>query len=293
MRQRNRLLAQLGFFILQNPFLSNFISGNIYQGRLKHICTPGLNCYSCPAAAVSCPIGATQLFFAGVRQSVSLYVTGFLLAIGTVFGKFICGYVCPMGLLQDLTYQIKTPKLILRLRFLRYVKYVVLLLFVILLPLLIRNEISGLGNPWFCAYICPSGTIFGAVPLIATNEFLRNMIGSQFFLKIFIAAGLLILSVFILRIFCRVLCPLGAIYALLNRISVFHMQCDKSKCTSCRICAKACHIKIEPMHEPNAAECFRCGKCVQACGKKALSYRVSRQKQDDSTASHMENKQNR
>jgi len=264
------------FFFLQNPFLGNFFTGRIYSGELKRMCTPGLNCYSCPAAAVSCPIGATQLFFAGARHSISLYVTGFLLTTGVIFGRFICGFVCPMGLLQDLLYRIKTPKLILGLRFLRYVKYVVLALFVIILPMVITHELSGIGHPWFCAYICPSGTLFGAVPLLAANDFLREFIGMQFVLKISIAIGVVILSMFVLRIFCRVLCPLGAIYALLNRIVILHMQCDKNKCTTCGNCSKACHIKIEPMKHPNAAECFRCGKCVNSCGQKALAYKVTR-----------------
>jgi len=281
MKQHRRLAAQFGFFLLQNPFLRNFFSGEIYQGNLKRICTPGLNCHSCPAAATSCPIGSAQMVFAGVRHSISLYVTGFLLSVAVIFGRFICGFVCPMGLLQDLLYKIKTRKLIVRLRFLRYVKYVILVLFVIILPMVIRHELSGMGRPWFCAYICPTGTVFGAVPLMAVNDFLRQFIGFQFILKAIIAGGILILSVFILRIFCRVLCPLGAIYGLFNKFAILHMQCDKSKCTSCKLCVKACHIKIEPLHHPNDAECFRCGKCVNVCREKALSYKVRGQKQAD------------
>ena len=272
MRQGRRLLTQFGFFILQNPMLKNFITGQIYQGDLKTVCSPGLNCYSCPAAVVSCPIGATQLFLAGIKHSVSLYVTGFLLTVGVVFGRFICGFVCPMGLLQDLLYRIRTPKLVLRLRFLRYLKYVVLVVFVVILPLAIANELSGLGQPWFCKYICPSGTIFGAAPLVAVNEFLRQFTGAQFVLKMAIAFGVIISSVFIFRIFCRVLCPLGAIYALLNKIALLHMRCDHEKCISCGRCAKACHIKIEPVSQPDSPECVRCGKCVGSCPQKALVY---------------------
>jgi len=235
-----------------------------------------LNCYSCPAAALSCPIGATQLFLAGVRQSISLYVTGFLLTIGVVFGRFICGYVCPMGLVQDLIYRIKAPKLILRLRFLRYVKYAVLVLFVVVLPLVIRHELSGLGQPWFCMIICPSGMLFGAIPLLSVNEFLRQFTGGLFVLKLCIAAGLLLTSAFVFRFFCRVLCPLGAIYALMNKVALLHMRCDKEKCTSCGKCAIACHIKIEPDLKPNSPECVRCGKCVNACSQSALSYTMKR-----------------
>jgi len=268
---RGRLLAQLGFFLVQNPFLHHFFSGRIYQGRLKHLCTPGLHCHSCPAAAFSCPMGAAQSFFAGVRYSVSLYVTGFLLAVGITFGRFICGYVCPMGLVQDLLYRTKTRKFILRLRWLRYVKYGVLAVFVIVLPLAIRHEISGMGALWFCAYICPSGTLFGALPLMAANTGLRGLVGGQFFIKLGFAVGVVVLSVFILRVFCRVLCPLGAIYSLFNRVAIFRMACDKEKCTDCARCADACHLKIEPMKTPNHAECFRCGKCVQACNENALN----------------------
>lgn len=272
MKQSRRLLAQIGFFILQNPFLKNFITGEIYKGDIKNVCAPGLNCYSCPAAAASCPIGAIQLFLAGVRHGVSLYVAGFLLTAGVVFGRFICGFVCPMGLLQDLAYSVKTPKLLLRLRFLRYLKYAVLAVFVVILPLALANELSGLGQPWFCKYICPSGTIFGAIPLLAVNGFLRKFAGAQFIFKLSLAIGVLAAAVFIFRAFCRVLCPLGAIYSLFNKISVLRMRCDRDKCVSCGSCAKACPARLEPASQPNSPECVRCGKCANACPKNALTY---------------------
>ena len=265
-----RLFIQLAFFLLQNPLLGNFFRGRIYQGELKKICTPGLNCYSCPAAVTSCPLGAMQLFVGGVKHSISLFVTGFLLSTGIIFGRFICGYVCPMGLLQDLLYKIKTPKLKPRLKYTRYIKYVVLALFVFILPYVIRHELSGLGSPWFCEYICPSGTIFGAAPLLAVNEFLRSMLGWRFILKISIAVGIIIGSVFVFRIFCRVLCPLGAIYSLFNRFAVFKMHCDKEKCVSCGDCRKACHIHINPAKQPNSPECVRCRGCVSSCKERAL-----------------------
>jgi len=265
-----RLLTQIFFFLLQNPLLKNFFDGVIYQGRLKMLCTPGLNCYSCPAAVMSCPIGALQLFFAGVRHSISLFVTGFLLSVGVVFGRLICGYVCPMGLLQDLTYKIKTPKLLMQFRFLRYMKYLVLVVFAALLPMLVLNELSGIGEPWFCKYICPSGTIFGAIPLLAANGFLREIAGMLLIVKLAIAAALLIASVFIYRPFCRVFCPLGAIYALFNKIAFIKMRCDREKCTSCGDCEKACNIMLKPSKQPNSPECIRCGDCKAACQVKAL-----------------------
>ena len=268
-----RLLIQLAFFLLQNPLLKNFVTGTIYQGELKRICTPGLNCYSCPAAVVSCPIGAMQLFLAGAGQSVSLFVTGFLLSVGAVFGRIICGYVCPMGLLQDLLYKIKTPKKSLRLRYLRYLKYFVLALFVILLPLVVRHELSGMGSPWFCKYICPSGMIFGALPLIAVNEFLLGMTGALFAFKTAIAVGFVSSSVFVYRFFCRTLCPLGAIYSLLNRFAFIRMRCDKEKCVACGACGEACPLHLKPVENPNSPECVCCTKCMGTCPTRALGFR--------------------
>ena len=271
-----RLLSQVFFFILQNPLLGNFINGTIYRGELKRICTPGLNCYSCPAAITSCPVGAMQFYLAGVKHSISLFVTGFLLTVGAVFGRFICGYVCPMGLLQDLLYKIKVPKLKTQMKYIRYIKYAVLVLFVILLPLLIRHELSGLGEPWFCKYICPSGMIFGAVPLLIVNEAYREMAGTLFIWKSILASCLVLISVPVYRFFCRVLCPLGAVYALLNPIALVRMRCDKEKCTSCGDCSKACNLKLKPEQKPNSPECVRCGDCIKACGSKALSNGIKR-----------------
>ena len=280
-RLKNRLLIQVGFLVAQNPFLQNFFTGSIYQGNLKRFCTPGLNCYSCPAAAFSCPIGSLQLFFAGLRHNFSLFVTGFLLSVGVVFGKFICGYVCPMGLMQDLLYKIKSRKFILTFRFLRYIKYAVLGIFVIILPYAVRHELSLQGRPWFCAYVCPSGTILAAIPLIAANDFLRNFLGWQFLLKISIALAIIAASVFVLRIFCRILCPLGAIYGLFNRISVFGIIADKFKCVSCKQCKMACHIALDPIEQANSPECFRCGNCVKTCNTKAFSYGITTISQRD------------
>jgi len=255
---------------LQNPLLKNFTDGTIYTGRLKIACTPGLNCYSCPAAVLSCPIGAMQLFFAGVKHNISLFVTGFLLSVGVVFGRLICGYVCPMGLLQDLIYKIKSPKKVVRLKILRYIKYFILIIFVIMLPLMIRHELSGLGEPWFCKFICPSGIIFGAIPLLTFNPFLHDFVGILFIIKLVIAILIILISIIIYRPFCRILCPLGAIYALLNKIAILRMRCDKEKCISCGDCEKVCKIMLEPSKKPNSPECIRCNECKAACKQKAL-----------------------
>ena len=145
--------------------------GSIYKGPGKFICLPGLNCYSCPGALGSCPIGSLQAVIGSRSYRFSFYVAGFLLLFGALFGRLVCGWLCPFGLVQDLLYKIPFVKKLRRLpgdRWLKYLKYVILAGFVIVLPLTVL-DIVGQGQPWFCKYICPSGTLFAGIPLIASN----------------------------------------------------------------------------------------------------------------------------
>jgi polyferredoxin len=219
----------------------------------------------------SCPIGALQAVIGSAKYNFSLYVTGMLLLFGMIAGRWICGWLCPFGLLQDLLHRIPGTKLKVpaRLRWLRFTKYAVLLVLVILLPMLSVSA-TGLGDPWFCKYVCPSGTLLGALPLMAANGPLRNAAGLLFAWKLGFALAIALLSVFIYRFFCRFLCPLGAVYGLLNRLALCRMRLEKSKCTQCGACTAACKLDIEPFKTPNSPECIRCGRCRKACPHGAL-----------------------
>ena len=158
-----------------------------------------------------------------------------LLLFGTVFGRLICGFLCPFGFVQDLLYKIRTKKAAVSTRLdrpLRKVKYVVLILLVLLLPALARGP-YGVGDPWFCKYLCPAGTLEGGIPLLLQNAGLRELAGFLFSWKLAILLVVLVGSVLLYRPFCKYLCPLGAIYGLFNRLSVYRMGVDASKCTHC------------------------------------------------------------
>lgn len=266
-----RIYIQFISFVATNLNITGFINGTVFRGGTKYVCVPGLNCYSCPGALGSCPIGALQAVLGSAKHKISLYVVGLLILFGVTMGRWICGFLCPFGLLQDLTYKIKSKKIIMseKLGFLKYTKYVVLIVMVIVLPMTILNE-YGNGLPYFCAYLCPSGTFFGALPLISVNDSLRELIGFQFYYKLSILIGLLVLSVFLYRVFCRYLCPLGAIYGFFNKISLIRFGVDMNKCTDCKACSKACKMQIDPLKTPNSSECIRCMDCVNACQFGAL-----------------------
>ena len=159
--------------LLTNIHLPNFKKGALYQGAGKYVCVPGLNCYSCPGAAGACPIGAFQAVVGSSKFKFSYYITGILILIGVLLGRFICGFLCPFGWFQELLHKIPSPKISTKkLKPLRYLKYVVLLVMVVLLPMLVTNQL-GMGDPFFCKYLCPQGVLEGAIPLSLTNAGIR------------------------------------------------------------------------------------------------------------------------
>lgn len=263
-----RKLIQIAAFGFTNPYLGNFRDGKIYTGSWKKFCNPGLNCYSCPAASYACPIGALQAVGGSMNYNFSFYVVGFLLAIGVIFGRLICGYVCPFGLLQELLYKIPFPKSKLP-KWTTYIKYVVLVIFVLILPVAVTNYM-GIGKPAFCEFICPAGTLEGGIPLLSTHSELRQTIGHIFSIKITILILILLGTLSVYRFFCKTLCPLGAIYGLLNKISLYHLEIDKTLCVNCGKCSKVCQMDVDPVKTPDSMECIRCGACAAACPVNAL-----------------------
>lgn len=270
---RFRGWVQAGAALLTNLHLPNFFRGRLYQGAGKAVCVPGLNCYSCPAASGACPIGAFQAVVGSSKFRFSYYITGTLILLGVLLGRFICGFLCPFGWFQELLHKIPTKKLSTRrLRPLTYLKYAVLLVMVVLLPALAVNEV-GMGDPFFCKYLCPQGVLEGAIPLSLTNAGIRAALGTLFTRKLSILLAVAVLSVVFYRPFCKWLCPLGAFYALLNKVSLFQMQVDPNKCISCGKCAKACQMDVDITKTPNHTECIRCGMCVRACPTHAVAFR--------------------
>ena len=270
---RFRGLIQAGATLLTNIHLPNFIKGGLYQGKGKYVCVPGLNCYSCPAASGACPIGAFQAVVGSSKFRFSYYITGFLILLGVLLGRFICGFLCPFGWLQELLHKIPTKKLSTKkLKPLTYVKYAVLVVMVFLLPMLMKGDI-GIGDPYFCKYLCPQGVLEGAIPLSIANSGIRAALGSLFNWKLGVLITVVVLSVLFYRPFCKWICPLGAFYALLNRVSLFQMKVDKDKCVSCGKCARACKMDVDVTKFPNHTECIRCGMCVKACPTGAVRFR--------------------
>ncbi len=266
-KTHKRRITQVVTALLYNSNFTGFVTGTIYQGDLKMACVPGLNCYSCPGAIGACPLGSLQSALVSFKYRFPYYILGLMLLMGVLLARFICGFLCPFGFIQEMLYKIPTKK-IGKNRItsaLSYLKYILLVLTVVIATVL-------LGAPWFCKFICPAGTLEAGIPLVIVNSQIRAVVGALFSWKVFILVLILVSAVFCFRSFCRFLCPLGAFYALFNRIAVFRMEVDSAKCDSCGACKSFCKLDIKKVGD---RECVQCGDCRDVCPQKAISRKVN------------------
>ena len=271
LKPSRRKIIQLYTALLFNANLKGFITGNIYQGNVKSMCIPGLNCYSCPGAVGACPLGSLQGSFSANKSTI-YYVFGILFLYGLLFGRMICGWLCPFGLIQELLYKIKTPKLKKSpaTRILSYLKYIILVFFVFIVPITYAFRDTPL--PAFCKYICPAGTLEGGLGLLANkvNESYFSMLGPLFTWKFLLLVSITVASIFMFRMFCRFICPLGALYGLFNKISFFGVKINANKCTNCNLCVNHCKMDINTVGDH---ECISCGDCINVCPTGAIVWK--------------------
>ena len=270
-----RRLVQLYAAVLYNAHIKGFATGQIYTGPVKAVCVPGLNCYSCPGAVGACPLGALQNAIAASASRPGFYVIGMLMLFGLALGRTICGWLCPVGLIQELLHRLPTPKVKKNrvTRALSFLKYAVLAVFVVAVPA--WYALQRFPVPAFCKYICPAGTLEGAVGLLAhpANADKFGMLGLLFTRKFVILAVMLASCVFVYRAFCRFVCPLGAIYGLFARLAMVGVRVEEARCSGCGACLRACPMDIRRVGDH---ECIHCAACADVCPDKAISLRAGR-----------------
>ena len=266
-----RKWIQLYAALLYNANLKGFVQGNIYKGNTKVLCAPGINCYSCPGAVGACPLGSLQGAISS-GHSTLWYVGGILLLYSILFGRMICGWVCPFGYIQELVYKLKTPKMKKNkfTRILSYFKYVLLIIFVFIIP--IMYALKDKPFPAFCKFICPAGTLEGGMILLANevNASYFSMLGPIFTWKFLLMVSIMVGCVFVFRLFCRFLCPLGALYGLFNKFSVFGVKVEEHNCINCNLCVKHCKMDVNKVGDQ---ECICCGECMNVCPTDCIKWK--------------------
>ncbi|MCD6361512.1 MAG: 4Fe-4S binding protein [Armatimonadetes bacterium] len=232
----------------------------IFQARA--VCLPVLNCWACPLAAFACPLGALQTAVADMRAVFILpfYILGSLLAVSAVFGRMMCGWLCPFGLLQELLGRLNRRQRSVP-GWASYGKYVALVALALIAPYF-------MGVPLFCK-LCPQGALQGGIFQPLLNPELRPLIGTHYWVKMAILAATIAAAIAYRRPFCHVACPLGAIFSLTNRVSLVRLSYDQDACNDCGWCVRVCPQGIDPRTQINSHACIGCLKCA-GCPQDAI-----------------------
>jgi polyferredoxin len=249
---RLRRYFQLATSLGANGWIKGYWTTSVYQGAAKGFCIPALNCYACPSAVFSCPLGSLQHFM--VIRSVPYYVLSWLGSIGAFIGRMPCGTICPFGFFQDLLYKFRSIKIPIP-PYLRRFRYVALVMLVFVLPWVT-------GNNWF-SKLCPMGTLTGGLPWVTMSEDIRNMIRDIYWIKLALLIFFIVSSIIAKRPFCQTSCPLGAIFGLFNRLSFVRLKWDAKTCTHCDKCLDVCPMEIKVYEGANTGHCIRCLDCAK------------------------------
>ena len=278
-RPSKRRLVQLYCALLYNAHVKGFVEGEIYKSKsptTKGLCVPGFNCYSCPGAVGACPLGSLQNAIGTTNKQIGFYVFGILMLYGLILGRTICGWLCPLGLIQELLHKIPTPKLKKNrvTRALSWLKYILLAVFAVGITAW-YGIAHGVALPGFCKYICPAGTFEGAVMLLSNpkNAGDFSMLGILFTRKFIIMLVIGLACVFCYRSFCRFLCPLGAIYGFFCKLALVGVKVDPARCSGCGSCVRSCGMDVRHVGDH---ECIHCGKCMDVCNQKAISLKAGK-----------------
>jgi len=254
-----RRASQLFGLLMANLHVAVIFESQIYQGVVKSVCLPFLYCHSCPTAAFGCPLGVMQHFAA--IHSFPFFLVGGLMIVGLLVGRLACGWVCPVGLFQELLYKIKSVKITLP-RDITFLPYIIVVVFIVVLPFITAEH-------WF-SKLCPVGTLTAAIPWVLWNPInpstgvltiAPGTVGLLFAVKLIILGTALWFFVSSKRPFCRYICPMGLFWSFFNKVSIMKMEVDDG-CTKCDVCRKKCPEGIKIYEDPNARECIRCLECT-------------------------------
>jgi len=228
----------------------------IFIGSLSFSVSGGLWACPFPVPFIMCNVCPVYCTFGQVRA----WLFYGILASGLLVGRVFCGAFCPIGIAQELATKVPLPKISLtpRLdRVLRYVKYVLAVL------------VAGL--------VIEAAGVWTGLPLMGkTWSFLTMHTDEMRITRLVSIPVLLIIAVFVVRAWCKYLCPVGAWLSPFNRFSLVGIKHDPEKCTNCGVCDRKCSRPSggdESKDVWDSGECVRCLQCYTECQGKAFEFR--------------------
>ena len=208
----------------------------------------------------------TQMGAKSHLELTSFVVTLIALCLFTiVFGRFFCGFACAFGSLGDavrafyvfICKKLKKKPVTMKasvVKYLQAVKYIVLVLLVVSCYTGVYSKTQGM-SPWDVFSMLHAGNF-------KLGGYIVGLV-----LLVLILVGM----AFQERFFCRVLCPMGAVFSMLPVLPLFTLRRDRSECIrGCRACTMKCpsDIELAPDTAPElSGDCFQCQKCIDTCPK--------------------------
>jgi polyferredoxin len=266
---KRRLIQFLALILLTSNF-TVFTVNSVFFGA---VCLPVIHCNACPLTWFACPIYTISEFLQ--FHAVPWLALGLIAAFGVLVGRLFCGWICPMGLLQELLDLVPTPKLKLP-RFLRWLKYAFLFISVGAVAYWAGKEVLY----FFCKY-CPVAALEVLLPqMLQDGDWTMD---AWRMLRLSVLVFVLVIVIFNGRWFCKAMCPVGALVAFFNRFALFRIRLDAAACIHCGKCDKTCPmlVPVEACSRTGRAvnrhsECIACLKCQQVCPTHAIGNSVGR-----------------
>lgn len=297
-----RTVVQLGFFLLFTG-IGVTVLNPAFNGARSWVVLPVVASVKSQAIITSTLDGITLLLEQGLFPWLPVGIT---LVVGAILGRFMCGWVCPVGFLQDIITAVKGRVDSVERRAHAYwvrLKYVLIALAFLISGTLGLAVYYGVGSDYKASLgpfadglfiaITPDGTLFGILPTILAGswKFLATGQASDLtfsnlsswlggisvltWLNIVILVGFIYAAWRIPRFWCRYVCPVGAIMAVFQKNSLLGMHRDPVKCAECKECETACPMQIPILDldwkKFNDSECILCMACIDACPAGALS----------------------
>jgi len=201
-----------------------------------------------------------------------------------ILGRFFCGWVCPFGSLHHFIGFIGNRKktTVQKIKLNQYrkaqcIKYFVLIFILamaVLQPLGVTLQ-TGLLDPMplvtrsFNLVLLPIAD--QAVHFVSANE--RFYETGWLIFAIFTAAVLL--NLVIPRFYCRFICPLGALFGILDRFAIWRIGKNQSHCINCKLCEQSCEGGCEPGGNIKISECVLCFNCLHICKDNIINYQTT------------------
>ena len=194
--------------------------------------------------------------------TVKVIALAFFIILAIVGNKIICGWACPFGSLQELIFSLPILRKIKKIKVSFFLTNSIRAVIFVTMLLFLFGIIGGRKGFVIYHFVNPF------------NLFDLDFESLGIILTIIIA---LLLSLFVYRPFCQLICPFGFVSWIAERFSIFRVRIDKNICINCGACEKVCPTESAKgivAGNKMPADCFSCGRCLTSCPVDAIKYKI-------------------